>query len=220
MGTEPPAEKKEPPATSEQRDTQTDDRGSRSKGYRGNNRRYGKPKSTTNKETITSKSKFKGAIDALQDYYFDTGPTQAHDFKKTHKKISTYTGTKYSAEVMQSFEEMKLHDWTKGMPKKPIATDFSRVIDKKIVPATEVPSEYMDRYIHKMKTHCKREDKFEVDMQLCYTVVHGQCTDDMLHELRCQKTYDSIKNSFDPIGLLGLLQCISYNYQAQDFPLM
>jgi hypothetical protein len=199
MGTEPPAEKKEPPAASEQRETQSDDRGSKSKGYRGNNRRYGKPKST-HRETVTNKSKFKGAIEALQDYYFDTGPTQAHDFKKTHKKISTYTGTKYSAEVMQSLEEMKIHDWTKGMPKKPIATDFNRVVDNQMVPAIEVPSEYMDRYIHKMKTHCKREDKFEVDMQLCYTVVHGQCTDDMLHELRCQKSYDSIRSSFDPIG--------------------
>jgi hypothetical protein len=78
----------------------------------------------------------------------------------------------------------------------------------------------MDRYNHKMKTHCKREDKFEVDMQLCYTVKHGQCTEDLLHELKCQTTYELIKNSFDPIGLLHLLQRISYNYQAQDFPLM
>ena len=118
MGTEPPAEKKEPPAT-ESRETQSDNGGSRSKGYRGN-RRYGKPKTNNNKDTVTTKAKFKGAITDLEGYYFDTGPTQAHDFKKTHKKISTYTGTKYSAEVMQSLEEMELHDWTTGMPKKPI----------------------------------------------------------------------------------------------------
>jgi DNA-dependent RNA polymerase auxiliary subunit epsilon len=31
---------------------------------------------------------------------------------------------------------------------------------------------------------------------------------------------ESIKYKFDPIGLLELLQRISYNYQAQDFPLM
>ena len=99
------------------------------------------------------------------------------------------------------------------MPKKPILADFGMI-------ATEIPIEYMDRYNHKMKTHCKREDKFEVDMQLCYTVVKGQCTDDMLHELKCQSAYEKIKNSFDPIGLLELLQRISYNYQAQDFPLM
>jgi hypothetical protein len=128
VGTEPPAEKKEPPTTTEQRENQTNDRGSRSKGYRGNHRQYGKSKSNTNKETVTSKSKFKGAIDALLDYYFDTGPTQAHDFKKTHKKISTYTGTKYSAEVMQSLEDMKMHDWTKGMPRKLILKDFDTVV--------------------------------------------------------------------------------------------
>ena len=86
MGTESQADKKESPAMTEQRDTQTEDCGSRSKGYRGNHRRYGKPKSSS-KETITSKSKLKGAIDAQEDYYFDTGPTQAHDFKKTHGKI-------------------------------------------------------------------------------------------------------------------------------------
>jgi hypothetical protein len=87
MGTEQPAEKKEPPAN-ELRDTQTEDRGSRTKGYRGNHRRYGKSKNNVNKETVTSKSKFKGAINALLDYYFDTGPTQAHDFKKTHKRYT------------------------------------------------------------------------------------------------------------------------------------
>ena len=233
MGTEPPAEKKEPPAT-ESRETQSDNGGSRSKGYRGN-RRYGKPKTNNNKDTVTTKAKFKGAITDLEGYYFDTGPTQAHDFKKTHKKISTYTGTKYSAEVMQSLEEMELHDWTTGMPKKPILSDFDKEEEeasdsddddvdtkKKIVitKATVIPAEYMDRYNHKIKTHCKREDKFETDMQLCYTVIHGQCTDEMIHELKCQEKYELIRLLFDPIGLLGLLQRISYNYQAQDFPLM
>jgi hypothetical protein len=219
MGTEPPASEKKEPPVPEQRDTQTDDRGSRSKEYRGNHRRYGKKKNHI-KEIVTSKSKFKGAIDALSDYYFDTGPTQAHDFKKTHKKISTYTGTKYSAEVMQSLEDMRIFDWTRGMPRKPILTDFDTVTGSVTTPAIAIPSKYIDRYTHKMKTHCKREDKFEVDMQLCYTVIHGQCTEDMLHELKCQTTYETIKNSFDPIGLLHLLQRISYNYQAQDFPLM
>jgi hypothetical protein len=189
MGTEPPVDKKEPPAV-EQRVAQTDDRGSRTKGYKGGYKRYGKPKSN-NKDTVVSKSKFKGTIDALQDYFFDTGPTQAHDFKKTHKKIATYTGTKYSAEVMQSLEDMKIHDWTRGMPRKPQLEGFKVLKGSVEKEATEVPSEYMDRYNHKMKTHCKREDKFEVDMQLCYTVIHGQCTYDMLHELKCQqKTYE------------------------------
>ena len=224
MGTEPPAEKKEPPAA-ESRETQSDNGGSRSKGYRGN-RRYGKSKASNKETTITTKTKFKGSIDALEDYYFDTGPTQAHDFKKTHKKISTYTGTKYSAEVMQSLEEMKLHDWTKDLPKKPLKSKFDVVVaatddtPASIIKATVIPSEHLDRYTHKMKTHCKREDKFEDDMQLCYTVIHGQCTDDMIHELKCQEKYEEVKVKFDPIGLLKLLQQIAYNYQAQDFPLM
>jgi hypothetical protein len=76
MGTEPPADKKKPPAAAEQRETQTEDRGSRTKGYRGSYKRDGgKSKSNGNKEAIVSKTKFKGAINALQDYYFDTGPS-------------------------------------------------------------------------------------------------------------------------------------------------
>ena len=106
------------------------------------------------------------------------------------------------------------------MPKKPVLADFGTLQGFQLVPATEISIEYMDRYNHKMKAHCKREDKFEVDMQLCYTVVKGQCTDDMLHELKCQSAYEKINNSFDPIGILELLQRISYNYQAHDFPLM
>ncbi|OEU21780.1 hypothetical protein FRACYDRAFT_231926 [Fragilariopsis cylindrus CCMP1102] len=89
-----------------------------------------------------------------------------------------------------------------------------------VIKATAIPAEYMDRYNHKIKTHCKREDKFETDMQLCYTVIHGQCTDEMIHELKCQQKYEMVRLMFDPIGLLELLQRISYNYQAQDFPLM
>ena len=226
MGTEPPAEKNEPTGKTEQRESSPEERSSTRKGYRGGNRRYGKSKGNNNKEPIVNKTQFKGAITDLEEYYFDTGPTQAHDFKKTHKKIATYTGTKYSAEVMKSLDDLVLHDWTKDMPKKPKKADFDTVIEAtvdtaaSIVKATSIPGENMDRYVHKMKTHCKREDKYEVDMTLCYTVVHGQCTDDMLHELKCQATYEKIRNDFDPIGLLKMLQRISYNYQAQDFPLM
>jgi hypothetical protein len=42
----------------------------------------------------------------------------------------------------------------------------------------------------------------------------------MLHLLKCQQTYEKIKSTFDPVKLLKLIQQISYNYQAQDFPLM
>jgi hypothetical protein len=167
-----------------------------------------------------SKSKLKGALDALTDYYFDTGPTQAHDFKKTHKKISTYTGTKYSTEVMMSIEEMRVHNWTATMPRRPIKADFDTSVNGVQTKATTVPQEHLDRYDYKMKSHCKKEDKYEEDMKLSFTVVHGQCTDDMLHELKCQQGYENIKTDFDPVALLKLIQQISYNYQAQDFPLM
>jgi hypothetical protein len=92
MGIEPQAEKKES-QSAEHKDAQADDRSLKYKGYKGGSRRFTKKKSAGNKEVTISKSKFKGALDALVDYYFDTGPTQAHDFKKTHKKISTYTGS-------------------------------------------------------------------------------------------------------------------------------
>jgi hypothetical protein len=100
------------------------------------------------------------------DYYFDTGPTQAHDFKKTHKKISSYTGTKYSAEVMMSIEEMKLHNWTATMPRKPIKSDFDTLIGGVSTIATVVHQEHLDRYDYKMKSYCKKEDKYEEDMKL------------------------------------------------------
>jgi hypothetical protein len=41
-------------------------------------------------------------------------------------------------------------------------------------------------------------------MKLSFTVVHGQCTDDMLHELKCQQGYEKIKAIFDPVALLRL----------------
>jgi hypothetical protein len=129
---------------------------------------------------VISKSKFKGALNALVDYYFDTGPTLAHDFKKTHKKISTYTGTKYSAEVMVSIEEqLERHDWTATMPRKSIKTDYNTILGTVEHKALTVPQEHLDRYEYKMKSHCKKKDKYEEDMKLSFTVVHGQCTDDM-----------------------------------------
>jgi hypothetical protein len=182
MGTEPPADKKESPSV-EQKDGQTEERGSRYKGYKGGQKRFTKKKDG-NKEVTISKSKFKGALDALVDYCFDTGPTQANDFKKTHKKIPIYTGTKYSAEVMMSIEDMKVHNSTATMPRKPIKSDFDTSVGGvSTTKATTVPQEHLDQYDYKMKSHCKKEDKNKEDMELSFTVVHGQCTDDMLHEL-------------------------------------
>jgi hypothetical protein len=212
MGMEPQAEKTEAPPS----ESATEDKGKR---FRGNQRRFTKKK-TVSKDVTISKTKFKGSLDALIDYYFDTGPTQAHDFKKTHKKISTYTGTKYSAEVMMSIENMEYYNWASSMPRKPIKSDFDTSTGGISNIATVIPQEYLDRYEYKIKSHCKREDKYEVDMKLSFTVIHGQCTDDMLHELKCQQKYESIRNNFDPIELLKLIQQISYNYQAQDFALM
>jgi hypothetical protein len=194
MGMEPQAEKKESPSV----ESTTDDRGNKPKSYRGSQKRFIKKK-VGSKDVTISKSKFKGALDALEDYYFDTGPTQAHDFKKTHKKISTYTGTKYSAEVMVSIEEMDLYDWSSAMPRRPLKEDFDTVKGS-VTTSIEIPQEHIDRYEYKMKSHCKREDKYEVDMRLSFTVVHGQCTDDMLHELKCQQSYDKVKSGFDTMG--------------------
>jgi hypothetical protein len=218
MGMEPQAEKKES-QSAENKEVQAEDRGSGYKGYRGGPKRFTKKKSGS-KEVTISKSKFKGALKALVDYYFDTGPTQAHDFKKTHKMISTYTGTKYLAEVMMSIEDMKLHNWTATMPRKPIKSDFDTVTGGIRSIATVVPQEHLDRYDYKMKSHCKKEDKYEEDMKLSFTVVHGKCTDEMLHKIKCQQPYERIKANFDPVGLLKLIQQIAYNYQAQDFTLM
>jgi hypothetical protein len=65
-----------------------------------------------------------------------------------------------------------------------------------------------------MKSHCKKEDKYEEDMKLSFTVVHGQCTDDMLHELKCQQSYERIRMDFDSVRLLKLIQQISYNWRV------
>jgi hypothetical protein len=146
MGIEPQAVKKESQPV-EHKDVQADDRSSKYKGYKGGSRRFVRKKSGGSKDVTISKSKFKGALDALVDYYFDTGPTQqAHDFKKTHKKISTYTGTKYSAEIMMSIEEMKVHNWTATMPRKPIKSDFDTSVGGVSTKATVVPQEHLDPY--------------------------------------------------------------------------
>jgi hypothetical protein len=49
---------------------------------------------------------------------------------------------------MQSLEEMKIHDWTRGMLRKPQLSDFKVLEGSVEKEAKEIPSEYMDRYIH------------------------------------------------------------------------
>jgi hypothetical protein len=217
MGVDVQEEKKESPPQ-EHKDVPSYESGSRSRRSRHRNR---KSRNRGNESSIIEKSEFKGACKELDGYYFQSGPSQANDYKKTKDQIVTYTGTKYSAEVSRSIDEMSQFNWIP--PTAPILTDFD-VMDNDGVTvktaAVKIPQAYTDRYNIKMKTMVKREDKYEDDMKLSYTLVMGQCNDEMKHELKTQREYELIRTSFDVIALLKLLQQISYNYKAQDFTLM
>jgi hypothetical protein len=218
MGGEVQEEKRESPPQ-EQKEVPSQESGSRFR--RGRNRGGRKSRSRGNEASVIEKSDFKGACKDLEGYYFQSGPSQANDYKKTKDHIVTYTGTKYSAEVSRSIDEMTPYTWL--LPTAPITSDFDEMEADGVTvknKATVIPKEYTDRYNIKMKTMVKREDKYEDDMKLSYSLIIGQCNDEMKHELKSQKDYEVIRNTFDVIALLRLLQQISYNYKAQDFTLM
>jgi hypothetical protein len=98
MGADVQDEKRESPPQ-EQKDIPSYESGSRN---RRNQNRSRRTRNRGNKSNIIEKTEFKGACKDLEGYYFQSGPSEANDYKKTKDQIVTYTGTKYSAEVSQS----------------------------------------------------------------------------------------------------------------------
>ena len=68
------------------------------RGYQGNN-----PRNIGRGITIKQKE-FKGSTPELKGYYFDTGPDQADNYKKTIKNIIIVSGMKYLAEISCAIE--------------------------------------------------------------------------------------------------------------------
>ena len=81
-------------------------------------------KQKSNIEIVEKETDFEGSTTELDGYYFDMGPHQADDYKRTIKKFGIYVGFTYSAELactVETLEHKPAHMFK--LPKAPVTVD-------------------------------------------------------------------------------------------------
>jgi hypothetical protein len=57
-------------------------------------------------------------------------------------------------------------------------------------------------------------------MQKMYSVAIGQCTNALRAKLESQDEFESVSRASDVIGLLRMIQDISFNFQSQKYDVL
>jgi len=72
-------------------------------------------------------------------------------------------------------------------------------------------------YQHELKKYIDNKAKYHEDIQKCFTIIIGQCSPDIEQLLTTEESYDTIKNMYDSIGLIKLLEKVCYSYHAHEY---
>ena len=116
-------------------------------------------------------------------------------YATTMNVLVIQVGMKYSAAVSSAVQELKVKPTVLKIPVKP---ELSKLIaDGTLTSAdTAVPENLMDLYKEKMKMYAQVEEKFERDCISVYLLVKGQCSWNMILELKGFDEFDVIEQDF------------------------
>ena len=54
-------------------------------------------------------------------------------------------------------------------------------------------------------------------MQKCFTIIIGQCSPDIEQLLTAEESYDTLKDAYNSIGLIKLLEKVCYSCYAHEY---
>jgi hypothetical protein len=169
----------------------------------GGNRRYNKP------PFLPRREKFEVATAELSGYIFAAGTNrtaQLHNFTRTDKRIKTYIGQKFDPHVLQSLEEVK-----------------------EVLPSQSTPTLEADGSLSKTNTIIFNKEvakwidlKYVVQKELknSYSVIYGQCDEEMKATLAMDPAFDAIDKSKDVIGLYKILLKTNFSYTSVEHPIL
>ena len=62
--------------------------------------------------------------------------------------------------------------------------------------------------------------KYNDSLEKHFSEILGKCSPAMEQSLESDKAYKNIMEDSDSIGLIKMIECICYNYQSREFPLL
>ena len=138
---------------------------------------------------------------------FSIGRNQPAVFATTINALIIQVGIMYSATVSSAVRELKVRPIILKIPVTPKLLKL--IVDKTLATGdTAVPTNMIDLYKEKMKMFAQVEEKFKRDCTSVYLLVKGQCSLNMISELKGFEEFDVIKQDFHLINLLKLIKKI------------
>ena len=179
---------------------------------------------TANQVTVES---FKGAHPDLKGKVFIKGPTQASRYDETYKSYLTFVGTKFGQRVKRAFVEKDKDAGLKTLnkPSAPMTTmirqfatpgDDSQMVGREVA-VMDRDSEAFYEYQLKLKQYLSDVNKYEENLETCYSILLGQCSPAVEQALEGDKSFKVIRSTSNSISLLKLIECIAYNYQPHEY---
>ena len=178
--------------------------------------------------STTPKTKFVGRTTEIKNHVFTTGTNSGSIFSKSKKEILHHI-EKRSPEVERAITEGTEHVFK--IPVMPQVPNTNYDPDSVVIGAEAEP-EFIDKpekdfnlvdtmmLQAEIKNYQTRTMKYEIDRKWAYTIIRGNCSDDMIVKLNTYENYKQIHSSLDPVKLLSLIQRICFNYQNQQMPVV
>ena len=186
---------------------------------------YDKNKWGGGRSVVASTPSFKGALPNVGT--FIAGTQQAAQYDESYKALLSYFGNHFDHRVHKAFEA-KDASMGLGLLTRPVApkkTIMSSVIDPDDPSEMiEVPTIQIDKddedfyeYQHELKKYIENKAKYHENIQKCFTIIIGQCSPDIEQLLTSEETFDSLKEAYDSIGLIKLLEKVCYSYHTHEY---
>jgi hypothetical protein len=180
------------------------------KNNEGNKQHGGHRRNNNNKPPFFHKrEKFEGATADLSGYIFTAGPNrtaQLHNFTRTIERVKTYIGQNFDPHVLQSIEEVK--EVLPAQPTPTLEADGSMSKTNEIIFNKEIAKWIDVKYV------------VQKELKNAYSIMHGQCDEEMKASLAMDPTFAAIDKGKDVIGLYKILQKINFSYTPVEEPIL
>jgi hypothetical protein len=154
--------------------------------------------------------KFTGKEEALGDefvYQHTEGRDATDQYARTTEEIIRYSSTKYKngGDV-----ERSLADGTAilfPMPPTPVV----------VLPAVALPEGDMMIWKMRVQQSLQRTSLLATNLESVYALIKGQCSKPILEKVEAMQGYSGVHQARDPIGLLGLIKGVMFNYNSKKY---
>lgn len=167
-----------------------------------NKRRGDKPRRQGRTATV-----FRGEHKDLHGYVYEYDTTaRPNQYDKTTERIGQWAkqNLDHSLDVWNAMRNLTDPDMAEWNPAPPPAGDVVALA----------------RFNEKIKNVIKREDKYQNNRTVVYSVVFGQCSGTMKTQLESQDDWENINNKHDLVALLKSIKVWMLNQQSSTCPTM